>query len=98
MRIFSKGTLRTFWEKYPDARPALETWYAIIDTMEFSNPNQIISFFKGADTVKNQRIVFNICKNKYRLIVKFEYQFQSAYIRFIGTHKEYDKIENIEII
>ncbi len=98
MRIFSKGTLRVFWEKYPDARSALETWYSIIDNMSFQNPNEIIRYFKAADTVKNNRIVFNICKNKYRLIVKFEYQYQSAYVRFIGTHKEYDLIKNIENI
>lgn len=98
MRIFSKGTLREFWEQYPDARPSLETWYATIERMSFNNPSEITSFFKDSDTLKNNRIVFNICHNKYRLIVKFEYQFQSAYVRFIGTHKEYDKITNIHTI
>lgn len=61
MRIYSRGTLRHFWEQYPDARPSLETWYATIEAMNFKNPNEIIRFFKGADTVKNNRIVFNIC-------------------------------------
>ena len=98
MRIFSKGTLREFWEKYPDARASLETWYMIVESMTFETPNEIVSFFKGADTVKNNRVVFNICRNKYRLIVKFEYQFQFAFVRFIGTHKEYDKITDIENI
>jgi mRNA interferase HigB len=98
MRIFSKGTLRAFWETYPDARPSLETWYATIERMTFKNPNEVIRFFKDSDTVKNNRIVFDICDNKYRLIVKFEYQFQYAFIRFIGTHKEYDKIKKIETI
>ncbi len=98
MRIFSKGTLREFWEKYPDARPSLETWYAIVEQMTFKTPNEIIQLFKDADTVKNNRIVFDICANKYRLIVKFEYQFQYAFIRFIGTHKEYDKIQDIHKI
>lgn len=98
MRIFSKGTLREFWEIYPDARPSLETWYATIERMTFKTPNEIIRFFKDSDTVKNNRIVFDICDNKYRLIVKFEYQFQYAFIRFIGTHKEYDKIKKIEKI
>ena len=98
MRIFSKGTLREFWETYPDARPSLETWYATVESVIFKNPNEIIRFFKDSDTVKNNRIVFDICDNKYRLIVTFEYQFQYAFIRFIGTHKEYDKIKKIEII
>ena len=98
MRIFSKGTLRQFWEKYPDARPSLETWYATIEKMAFDNPSEVTKFFKDADSLKNNRIIFDICNNKYRLIVKFEYQFQFAFIRFIGTHKEYDKIENIHKI
>ncbi|MCP9762247.1 type II toxin-antitoxin system HigB family toxin [Lacihabitans soyangensis] len=98
MRIFSKGTLRNYWEKYPDARPALETWYSILEEIDFKNPNEVIKFFKDADTIKNNRIIFNICKNKYRLIVKFEYQLNFAFVRFIGTHKEYDKLIDIENI
>ena len=98
MRIFSKGTLRNFWEKYPDARSALETWHSILEEIDFKNPNEVIKFFKDADTIKNNRIVFNICKNKYRLIVKFEYQLNFAFVRFIGTHKEYDKLSDIENI
>ena len=98
MRIFSKGTLRQFWEQYPDARPSLETWYDVIEKISFKFPSEVTTFFKDADTLKNNRIVFNICENKYRLIVKFEYQYQTAFIRFIGTHKEYDKIKNIHNI
>ena len=95
MRIFSKGTLRKFWEKYPDARPSLEFWYDAIEKASFQNPNEVINFFKTADTVGNGRIVFNIAGNKYRLIAKFQYEIQFVFVRFIGTHKEYDKIQNI---
>lgn len=63
--------------------------------MSFETPNQVINHFKGADTVGNGRIVFNISRNKYRLIAKFEYEKKLVFVRFIGTHKEYDKIENI---
>lgn len=98
MRIFSKGTLRQFWEQYPDARPSLETWYEVIEKMSFKYPSEITKFFKDADTLKNNRIVFDICDNKYRLIVKFEYKYQLAFVRFIGTHKEYDNITNIHNI
>lgn len=95
MRIFSRGTLRNFWETYPDARPSLEFWFETIEKMSFETPNQVINHFKGADTVGNGRIVFNISRNKYRLIAKFEYEKKLVFVRFIGTHKEYDKIENI---
>ena len=98
MKIYSKGTLRKFWEQNPDSKPSLETWYAIIEKMAFNTPGEISRFFKDADSLKNNRMIFDICHNKYRLVVKFEYQFQSAYIRFIGTHKEYDKIKDIHNI
>ena len=98
MRIFSKGTLRGFWEDYPDARASLETWYQLVELINFENPNMVIKFFKDADVIKNGRIVFNICNNKYRLIAKFEYERQMVFVRFVGTHKDYDKIENIKDI
>ena len=98
MRIFSKGTLRGFREDYPDARASLETWYQLVELINFENPNMVIKFFKDADVVKNGRIVFNICNNKYRLIAKFEYERKMVFVRFIGTHKDYDKIENIKDI
>ena len=74
MRIFSKATLRNFWESYPDAKPSLEFWYNTIEITHFRTPNDVIKHFKKADTVGNGRIVFNITQNKYRLIVKFEYE------------------------
>ena len=98
MRIFSKSTLRKFWELYPDARPSLEFWYDTVEKTIFKTPNDIIKHFKNADTVGNARIVFNINQNKYRLIVKFEYDRHLAFVRFIGTHKQYDKIADIQNI
>lgn len=68
----------------------------IIEDVTFSSPNEVISIFKGADTVGNSRIVFNICFNKYRLVAKFEYTRQLVFVRFLGTHKEYDKITDIK--
>ena len=98
MRIFSKATLRKFWETYPDSRPSLEFWYDTVENTIFRTPNDVIKHFKNPDTVGNGRIVFNITQNKYRLIVKFEYDRQLAFVRFIGTHKEYDKITDIQNI
>jgi len=98
MRIFARSTLRTFWEKTPDARPALEFWYDTVEKTNFKSPNEVIKFFKNADTVGNGRIVFNITNNKYRLIAKFEYEKQLVFVRFLGTHIAYDKIEDIKNI
>ncbi|WP_159469656.1 type II toxin-antitoxin system HigB family toxin [Dyadobacter sp. 3J3] len=82
MRIFTRSTLREFWNKSPDARPALEFWYDTIEKMHFKSPNEVIKFFKNADTIGNGRIVFNITHNKYRLIAKFEYEKQFVFVRF----------------
>lgn len=98
MRIYSKGTLRKFWEKHADARTSLEFWYSVIETRRFERPQEVVSFFSNADQVGNGRIVFNIANNKYRLIAKFEYSIQCVFVRFIGTHKEYDTIEDIKTI
>jgi mRNA interferase HigB len=98
MRLFTKATLRNFWRIYPDSKPALEFWYETIEKTTFRTPNGIIMHFNNADIVGNNRIVFNITQNKYRLIVKFEYERHLAFVRFIGTHKEYDKITNIQNI
>ena len=98
MRVVSKSTLREFWELYPDAEKSLKIWFDKIKKNKWNSPNEIKQVFADADQVGNGRIVFNIAKNKYRLIVKFIYETQICYIRFINTHKEYDKIEKIENI
>lgn len=95
MRIYSYKTLREFWDKYPDARTSLEIWNKRMENANFENSNQVIANFKGADTVGNNRIVFNIAHNKYRLVAYFRYSFFTVYVRFIGTHTEYDKIKDI---
>lgn len=98
MRIVAKSTLKEFWEQYPDAEKPLKIWFETIKKATWNNPNEIKQVFTDADQVGNGRIVFNIARNKYRLIVKFVYETQICYIRFIDTHKEYDKIKNIENI
>ncbi len=98
MRIVSKSTLKEFWGRYPEAEKPLKIWFEKFKKYEWSSSNEIKTVFNDADQVGNGRIVFNICRNKFRLIVKFVYQTQICYIRFIDTHKEYDKIKDIENI
>lgn len=76
----------------------MKTWYAVNEEREFNSPNEVISLFKSAGIVGNGRIVFNIGHNKYRLIAKHEYRKKLVFVRFLGTHKEYDTIENIKSI
>lgn len=92
MRILARSTLRDFWEQNPDAETGLKTWFSKIKKAEYKSPADIIKDFKGADYVSGF-IVFNINKNKYRLVAAFRHDTQICYIHFIGTHAEYDKID-----
>jgi mRNA interferase HigB len=92
-RIIAKKTLRTFWEKYTDSEQYLKTWYETAKTSNWKNPNDIKQTYANASILKDNRVVFNIKGNSYRLIVKFNYIRQWAFIRFIGTHTEYDKVD-----
>ena len=96
-RIFSKGTLRAYWEEHPDVEQYLKTWYDTVMNASWNNPNEIKSTYANASILKNQRVVFNIKGNSYRLIVKFNFEKQWCFIRFMGSHSEYDKI-NAETI
>ena len=92
-RIFAKSTLRKYWEKHPDAEQYLKTWYDTAMSSDWKSPNDVIQSYTNASILKNKRIVFNIKGNSYRLIVRFNFEKQWAFIRFIGTHTEYNKID-----
>jgi len=93
MRIISKKTLRDFWEHTPDAQGELEAWHAEAKNAEWSTPAQVKAHYGNASILKDGRVVFNICGNKYRLVVWINYDFLTIYIRFVGTHAEYDDID-----
>lgn len=92
-RVIAKSTLREFWEKNSDAEQYLKTWYDTVKNSQWKSPSDIKQVYSNASILKDSRVVFNIKGNSYRLIVKFHYEKQWAFIRFIGTHKEYDKID-----
>ena len=92
-RIFAKSTLREYWEKYPDSEQYLKTWYDTAMSCGWKKPNDVKKNYANASILKDNRIVFNINGNSYRLITKFNFEKQWIFIRFIGTHAEYDKID-----
>ena len=92
-RIFAKSTLREFWESHPDAGQYLKTWYDTAMNSIWKTPNEVKKTFVNASILKEGRIVFNIRGNMYRLVTKFNFEKQWIFIRFIGTHVEYDKID-----
>ena len=93
MRIIAKRTLREFWEKYPDAEEALRTWYRESSRGRWHDPNHLKTHFGHARILGATRVIFNICGNKYRLITEINYKRGWLFIRFIGTHSAYDKID-----
>lgn len=96
MRIISRKTLVAFWKKYPnyaDARAPLESWYQEVKHAQWNSPADVKEKYKSASVLKSGRIIFNIAGNKYRLVAKIHFNTQIVYIRFIGTHKEYDTID-----
>ncbi len=100
MRVITKKRLEDFCTEHSDATIPLKFWYDVIKSSDFYTPQEVIAVFNSADYVGNNRIVFNIARNKYRLITKFEFhpKAQLAFVRFIGTHQEYDAIDDIKNI
>jgi len=92
-RFFSKSTLKRFWEKHADAEQYLKTWHETVQNADWKTPADVKMIYANASILKNNRIVFNIKGNSYSLIAKFNFEKQSVFIRFIGTHSDYDKID-----
>lgn len=96
MRVISRKTLKDFYEQnlYSDSKSSLEAWYHETVKANWLTPNDIKEQYRNASFLGNNRVVFNIHGNKYRLIVKINYPAKIVYIRFVGTHKQYDKIDS----
>ena len=97
MNVIARRTLRSFWEAYPDTEEPLKAWYAEAKHITWQTPQDIKNQYGSASFPGNNRVIFNICGKKYRLVVLVRYQFKTVLVRFIGTHKEYDKIDAKEI-
>jgi mRNA interferase HigB len=94
MQIIAKRTLKRFWEKHAQAEGPLRSWYAVVDQAQWNGPPDVkIAFGASVDCVRDNRLVFDIAGNKYRLVVHVAYRFKRVLIKFVGTHKEYDRID-----
>lgn len=95
MRIIAKKTLREFWERQHDAEESLLAWYREVESEDWDTPAKVKAKYRSASIVGGNRVVFNIKGNDYRLVVKINYPYRVVYVRFVGTHAEYDEI-NVE--
>lgn len=93
MKIISVKILKDFWQVYPDSEQHLKAWVDEVKHATWRQPADIKSKYRNASVLKNRRIVFNIKGNHYRLIVAIAYRFGAVYIKFIGTHAQYDTVD-----
>jgi mRNA interferase HigB len=91
MRIIARKTIKDFWEGHSDAEQPLQAWYADVKRSRWRSPADIRSLYRSVSLIANNRVVFNIKGNAYRVVVAIQYQFGIVYIHFVGTHEEYDR-------
>lgn len=95
MRVIAKSTLRAFWTRHPQAEVPLRTWYVAVSHAFWNGPSDVKTMFGGnVDFVRDNRIIFDIGGNKYRLIIHADYAYKRVLIKFIGTHSQYDRIDS----
>jgi mRNA interferase HigB len=93
MRVIAKSTLRDFWEEYPDSEEPLLAWYREAEAADWDSPAKVKEQYRSASVIADNRMIFNIKGNDYRLIVKINYKYRVIYIRKVCKHEEYDKID-----
>lgn len=97
MRILSRRALREFWERHPDAERPLAAWHKEVKEQEWPTPHEVVERYPHASIVGNDRVVFRIKGTNYRLVVRIDYLHRTVYIRFVGTHAEYNRIDAEEV-
>ena len=97
MRVIAKNTLQVFWRRHPDAEQPLLGWYREVEKENWDSPAKVKLKYRNASIVGDSRVVFNIKGNDYRVVVKINYPYRVVYVRFVGTHAEYDKIDVEEV-
>jgi len=97
MRVIAHRTLREFWELHADSETPLRAWYHEADQAQWESPTAVKARYGSASILRDNRVVFNIKGNDYRLVVKIHYDKRVVYIRFVGTHAQYDRINAEEV-
>jgi mRNA interferase HigB len=91
--VIAVATLKAFWQRYPAAEQPLKAWFEEVSKASWTQPSDIKTQYRSASILKNRRVVFNIKGNEYRLVVAIAYRLQIVYVKFIGTHQQYDAID-----
>ena len=97
MHVISRKTLVDYWQRVPESEQPLKAWFSEAQKAQWNSPADIKEKYRSASFLKGNRVVFNICGNKHRLIVRINYDSKTVFIRFVGSHSEYDKINAEEV-
>ena len=97
MRIIAKKALREFWERQPSAKGPLLAWYREVEHEDWATPADVKAKYGSASIIGSERVVFNIKGNDYRLVVRINYAYRIVYVRFVGTHADYDRVDVKEV-
>ena len=97
MRIIAKKTLRELWERQPAAKGPLLAWYREVEHEDWATPADVKAKYGSASNIGSERVVFNIKGNDYRLVVRINYAYRIVYVRFVGTHADYDRVDVKEV-
>ena len=97
MRVIAKRPLREFWKRHPAAREPLLAWFREVEQEDWDTPAAVKAKYRNASIVGGDRVVFNVKGNAFRLVVRIDYAYRVVYVRFIGTHAEYDAVNVKEV-
>lgn len=98
MRVLSFNTLRAFWTVHPETEASLQHWYRLASAAEWKTPLDVVKSFPKAKGINDERVRFEVAGGNYRMIVAFSFSLQIAFVKFIGTHAEYDAIDDVKTV
>ena len=93
MNVVARKTLQAFWTRHPPARGPLTSWYNHVKAADWRSPQDVRDDFRSADFVGDNRVIFDVGGNKYRVVVRISYTFKQVLVKFVGTYAEYDRID-----
>jgi mRNA interferase HigB len=97
MRVIARNTLVDFWNRHPEARAALERWYKLMRAAHWTSMDEVQRAAPKSKVLNRERVRFEVAGGNYRLVVAFDFRRQVAFIKFIGTHAEYDRIDALTV-
>jgi len=97
MHVLTRSRLKAFWTEHPDAKGQLQAWFAEVRKVDWKSPQDVVNHLQTARPIGKDRVIFNIKGNDYRLVTAVDYRRGKVFIKFIGTHAEYDKIDALTV-